>query len=301
MLVTQNNVAAIFRGYTVKFWEAFAASAAPMSEALVMKAPSTGKIEQHNWLAATPGIRKLVDEAQLNNMVGQSYAIENEEFEETIELPQLDVMGDRFGLLAPRLQMLGANGRYHPDQLVRQLLVDALAGNREDYTGTPFFGTDKKAYDGATTFTNKAAAALSVNAFRAARANLKARKNAAGRPLNLGTDLRLIVPVALEATAREILVADRNAYGATNVDMGTAKVVTWAELDAAGLDTAWFLADFGSPFKPFIQQELIPWTYYTVDNPADSYVLRFHKFLYQIYSAYAVGYGFPETIYGSKP
>ena len=299
MLVTQGNVAAIFKGYTVKFWEAFAASPAPLSESLVMKTPSTGLLEQHNWLSATAGIRELVDEAQINGMRAQDYSILNKEYEETLELKQLEVQTDKFGLLAPRIQILGANGRYHPDQLMRQLIVNAFNGVGQDYTGTAFFGVDKQAYDGAAKFTNLGHTALTAANFRLARANLKARTNAAGRPLNLGIDLRLITSVKNEGLAREILVADRNAYGATNVDMGTAKLVTWPELDAAGLQDAWLLADFGNPLKPFIQQELIPWTYYTVDNPQAEYVLRYHKFLYQIYAAYALGYGFPEVIWGS--
>lgn len=299
MLVTQGNVAAIFRGYSVLFDQALAASPPPLADHLTHRVPSTGLSEEHNWLTASNGIRELVDEAQINNLRAQNYSILNKEWEETFELKQIEVRTDRYGILTPKIQILGANGRAHPDELLAALLVAGLDGTGKDYTGTAFFGVNKKAYDDAVPFTNLTTGKLNAARFRAARANLKNRQNAKGRPLNLGRDLRLIVSPTWEPVALEILKAERTANGATNVDRGTAQVEVWPWLTAAGLEDAWFLADYSSNLKPFIHQELIPWTYYTVDNPQSEYVLRYHKFLYQIYAAYNLGYGFPETIFAS--
>lgn len=299
MIVTQGNVAAIFKGYGVKFWEAYSASGDPFSEKITMPVSSTGLSEEHNWLSATAGIRKLVDEATINPLRAQNYAIVNEEWEETLSLKEIEVKADKYGLLTPRLQILGANARYHPDIMLGELLVKAWDGSAEDYTGGQFFDTDKEAYDGAVPFTNAATGQLNQARFRAARANLRKRTNAKGRPLNLGRDLHLIVSPDDEAMGLEILTAEK-INNNTNVDRGTAKLHVWPQLSAtSGLERSWYLIDMASPFKPFIHQELMGWTYYTVDDPRAEYVLRHHEFLYQIYRAAAMGFGFPECIYGS--
>jgi phage major head subunit gpT-like protein len=300
MVITQGNVAAIFKGYTTKFWEAFAGSPAPMSEQLTMNVPSSGLSEEHNWLSATAGIRELVDEATVNPLRAQNYAIVNKEYEETLGLRQLDVLGDRFGILAPRLQILGANARYYRDIMLGDLLVKAFDGTTTDYMDGTFFASNKTAYAGATAFTNVTTGRLTAARFSAARANLKKRTNHAGRILGLGRDLTLIVGPDDEQTALEILSAERLENGATNVNKGTAKLIVWPQIAAiSGLDRSWYLVDMASPFKPFIHQTLLDWSYFTVDNPQDSFVLKYHEFLYQIYSARAVGFGFPECIYGS--
>ena len=298
MLVTLGNVQAIFRGYSTRFWEAYSGSAAPMSASLLMTVPTTGISEQHNWLSSTRGIRELVDEAQIQGLLAQDYTITNKEYEETLELKELEIKTDKYGLLGPRLQILGSNSRGFDDELLANLIVKGLDGTGLDYTGSAFFGTGKKAHADAVAFTNVTTGKLTAARYQAGRANLKNRRNPSGRPMNLGLDLRLIVSPTWEAKGREILVAEI-VNNTTNVDRGTAKLEVWPWLTAVGLEDAWFLADFGNPLKPFIKQQLVDWTYYSVDNPQSEYVLRFHKFLWQIYSAMAIGFGFPESIYGS--
>lgn len=308
MLVTQGNVALIFKGFSVLFDQAYAASPQPTLSPLIMDAPSTGLSEQHNWLLASAGIRELVDEAVINQMLATSYTIYNKEWEETLSLKETEIRADKYGILTPRIQILAADAAFYPDIQMGNLIKTALAGNGTDYTGSAFFGSNKKAYPGAVAFTNLTTAPLTSDAFSAGLANLLARTNAAGRPMNLGTDLRLIVPAALREPALQIVNADNimqiagantAAAAVTNVNKGAAKLTVWPMLDALGLSTAWILADFGSPFKPFIKQTLIPWSYYTLDNPNSEWVIRNHSFLYQIFSSGNMGYGFPEVVYGS--
>lgn len=316
MLVTQGNVKAIFKGYTVSFWDAYSGSPEPLADSLVMKVPSTGLSEQHNWLTALNGIRKLVDEAQIQDMGAVDFTIVNDEWEETISLKETEVRSDRYGILSPRLQILGSDARGHVDQLLANLLVAGLDGTGLDYTGSAFFDTNKKAPgNDMVAFSNVGTAKLDLNgaAFAAGKQNLRARTNSKGRPLGLGRDFRLIVSAKNEDLALRILQAEsiatlaKNVAGAENIGVaatsniyrGTAKPIVFPWLDAVGLEDAWFLADFGCPMKPFIHQENIPWTYYTVDNPQDSFVLLNHKFLWQVYRFAQLGYGLPELIYGS--
>lgn len=70
--------------------------------------------------------------------------------------------------------------------------------------------------------------ALTGEAYAAARAALLGLKGDYGRPLGI-MPTHLVVPPALEEQGREILNAERNAAGATNVWRGTAElqVVPW--------------------------------------------------------------------------
>ncbi len=65
---------------------------------------------------------------------------------------------------------------------------------------------------------------LDATAYAAARAAMRGMKGDHGRPLGLKPNL-LVVPPSLEETALEILNAERNAAGATNVWRGTAELL----------------------------------------------------------------------------
>lgn len=309
MLVTLGNVKAIFTGYTVKFWEAYTAGGVFLADQLAMKVPSTGLVEQYNFLLAPPGVRQLVDEAVVNDLQATSYSVPNVEWESTLSLKETEIRADKWGLTAPKLQILGAKARSHEDKLLATLFQNGFTTGL-DYTGSSFFNAAKSAFVGATPFSNVGTAKLDINgvAFGVAKANLLARVNAQGEPMGLGQDLRLIVSAKNADLAARILTADTllannagaNAMAASsNIYKGAAKPVVWPWLDALGMADAWFLMDYAAPLKPFVHQELIPWTVYTVDQPTSEYVLMNHKFLWQIYRSGNMGYGFPEVIYGS--
>lgn len=65
---------------------------------------------------------------------------------------------------------------------------------------------------------------LDAASYEAARVSIMARTGDQGRPLGLVPNL-LVVPVALEGAAREILMSERNEAGATNKWRGTAELL----------------------------------------------------------------------------
>ena len=65
---------------------------------------------------------------------------------------------------------------------------------------------------------------LDSTAYGAARASMMSVKGDYGKPLGIMPDL-LVVPPALEGTARRILLADRDPNGATNVYQNTAQLL----------------------------------------------------------------------------
>lgn len=72
---------------------------------------------------------------------------------------------------------------------------------------------------------------LTAATYEAARAAIRGQKGDHGRPLGLGRKLLLVVPTNLEGKALEILNAERNAAGATNVWKGTADMLVTSWLD----------------------------------------------------------------------
>ena len=250
MIITTANLRTLNRGFRTLFLDAYQGGA-PMVGKLAMRTTSSSKEEFYGWLGAVPGMRELIGEVHIRNIVDHNFSIANKEFESTIGVKRAEIERDRFGIYNPLFQAMGIAARQHPDELLADKMI---AGFTElSYTGTAFFGANH-APKGAkkTKFSNKGTKKLSAANFRTAKQNIKSRLNAEGRPMNLGIDLVLIVSPTYEDTAREILLADRNANGATNTDKGTAKLEVWPQL--AANEHAWFLFEMGYPVKPFIHQ-----------------------------------------------
>lgn len=299
MLVNQANVETIFKGYSVLFSKEYQGGGDPLWPAIASKVTSNALSEEHDFLNSFPKMRELLGEAVVQNLRASKFVITNKEWEATIELPERLVRTDKFGILGNRAEMMGRSARIHPDELIAQLLKDGFTTGL-DYTGTSFFGANKVSYDGAVPFTNSGTGQLNTARFEAGRANLKNRLNDVGQPLGLGKDLVLVVSPTWEPTARKIVVAESVNGGDTNVNKGTARVEVWPQLAASGMDNYWFLMEAGWPVKPFVFQEEQAPAYSQVTNPQDSYVVRYHKFLFQVYASYNAGYQLPQLIYGSN-
>jgi|APTNR8051073442_1049403.scaffolds.fasta_scaffold00403_40 phage major head subunit gpT-like protein len=298
MQINQANVEAIQKGFSIKYDEGFSGAGEPLSARIMDTMPASAVTEEHDFLTAFPGIRELTDEVTVQNLRQAGYTIRQKEFESTIGLKMLDVLGDRLGMYVRNSQTMGAVARQHPDELLVQLLSDGLGG-ATDYTGSGFFDTDKAAYAGATTFTNVTTGRLTVARYAAGLANLKARQNAKGRPMGLGKALVLVVSPSYEQTAREIINAGRLANGQDNVLKDSARLEVWPHLATNDMEHTWFLMETGSVMKPFIRTELAAWQQYQITDPKDSYVVLNKKFLWQVYGVSNVGFCMPEMIYGS--
>lgn len=308
MQINVANLAALYRGYRVQYLEAYQA-AKPLWPEVAMKTPSSAAEELYHWLGAVPGMRHLVDEIVIQNLSATKYSIANDEFESTVGVKQADIERDSYGIYNPLFSAMGLAAAEHVDELITNLLVNGFT--TLDYTGKNFFDTNKVQVPGAAfSFSNKATAALSVDAFVAGRKSIKSVVNAKGRPMGLGRDLVLVVSPANEQLARQILQADfiqqaglggeagKGGVMVSNVQKGTARFVVWNRL--AGTNEAmWFLYDAGYPVKPFIFQEEKATQFIALNQPGDDHVFKKHEFLYQAYGRYNAGYGLPELAYGS--
>ena len=308
MQINQANLTDLYRGYRVLFDDALQ-GATPVSDDIVLRVPSGNNEEKYVWLGAIPGMRQLVDEIQIKNLAASNWTIENLEFEDTVAVRQRDIENDRYGIYNPFFTALGEAARYDQDIRVFPLL---LAGfSTPDYTGSNFFAADKIRTPGDKGFSNFDSEnyPLNVYAYRRARANLMSRVNAAGRPMNLGRKLVLVVGAALEPIARQILVADTviqanpgntSVAAVTNVDKGTAQIVTTPLIDASATPNAWFLLETGLSLKPIAWQVNKNPVLTALTQPDSDHVFKKHEFLYQAYGRYNAGYLFSDLAYGSQ-
>ena len=139
------------------------------------------------------------------------------------------------------------------------------------------------------------AQSAALEAYIAARAGMMSLTNTKGRALNIVPDT-LVVPPALEAKARDILVADF-INGTRNTMQGTAKPLVVPQL--AGHDSAWFLLSTSRPLKPLIYQERKKAKFVSKTAETDDNVFMKKQFLYGADSRGNAGFGFWQMAYGS--
>ena len=261
-----------------------------------MRTTSTKKDETYGWLGALPGMRKLVGEVAIRNMVDHGFPVENEEFEVTVGVKRADLERDALGIYNGFFTAMGQSAGRHPDKL----LAAAMTGGFTTlcYTGKNFFDLNHEPQKGKTKFSNKGTKKLSAANFRTGRESILSRKDAEGEPINDNPDLVLVVSPKWEATAREILLAERNANGSTNIDKGNARLDVWNRLAGATEDN-WFLFDLGAIVKPFVHQVEIETEYKHLDDPNSERVMLKQEYLHQAYGRYTVAALVPELAYGS--
>lgn len=310
MQLTPAGLDAIFYGFDLRFQGAVKA-AQPLWQRLADEFPSMSREERHAWLDRIPKFREWVGERVIQNIAARFQTIVNKDYELTLEVDRNDILDDKIGLFNPKVDMMGQQAAYLPDDLIFAALAAATA--QVVYDGQYFFDTDHPVNmddPASATQSNSLSLALNSANYAAARAAMMSLKGADGRSLNIVPNL-LMVPPALEHTARQIVNADMipqqltltgPAYagvGVSNVMKGTAEVLVAPEL--AGTDTTWYLFDTTKPIKPFIYQNRQA-PQFTFLNRPDSENLFFRKkFIFGVDARAAAGYGLWQLALKSTP
>jgi phage major head subunit gpT-like protein len=290
MIISSQNLRGIYIAFNTLFNKAFEEQK-PIYEQIATVTPSTTDAETYAWLGDIPGMREWIGDREVQNLSGSDYTIKNKDFELTVGVPRNAIEDDKIGLYNPSVQMLGQSAALHPDELVFALLASGFT--EKCYDGLPFFSDAHKV--GKKTVSNKGTAKLTLTAYIAARAAMMSLTNSKGRPLGLIPDL-LVVPPALEAAARDILVADF-INGTKNTMQGTATPLVAPLL--AGNDSAWFLLCTKRPIKPLIYQQRKKAKFVSKTDEKDDNVFFSNKYIYGVDSRGNAGFGFWQMAYGS--
>ncbi len=289
MIINPQSLRGIFVAFNTLFSQAFA-SQKPTYDKVATVVPSTAESETYAWLGDIPGMREWVGDREIQNLTASDYTIKNKDFELTVGVDRNAVEDDKIGLYRPAIQMLGESAAMHPDELVYALLSSGFEA--ACYDGKAFFATDHPV--GGKTVSNRLTAPLSSESYKSARTMMMGYKNSKGRSLGLMPDL-LVVPPALEAAARDILVADF-VNGTKNTMQGTAQIHVEPRLKS---DTAWFLLCTKRPVKPLIYQQRQKAKFVSKTHETDDNVFMSKKFLYGADSRGNAGFGFWQMAVGS--
>lgn len=297
LLVNKANVEQIFLNLKTTFHKAFQ-GVTPLWGKVAMLVPSTGSQNDYTWLSSFPRMRKWVGDKAVKALEAFKYTIVNDDWEATVEVRRNDIEDDNLGIYAPQAQMAGWSAAQLPDEIIFDLINAGFASLC--YDGQYFFDTDHPV--AGASVSNKGVAALSAATLAAAQASYGAARTAMGkfkddegRPLGITPNV-LLVPPALEDTARALVTVDRLEDGKPNPYKGTAEVVVAPRLTS---DTAWFLLDTTKPVKPFVYQERKkPVFVQQTDASADDVFMR-GKFKFGAEARASGGYAFWQLAYGS--
>jgi phage major head subunit gpT-like protein len=291
MIINQANLSSLYRGFSAIFKEVFD-NAAVLYPRVATEVPSTSREEQYNWLGRVPKMREWLGERMIQNLSAYSYTIKNRDWEATVALDRNDVEDDAVGIYTPMVRALADASATHPDELVFDLLAGGFVN--PCYDGRPFFDTAHP--NGSSTQSNKSTAALSSDSYAAARAQMMSLTDEHGKPLNAVPDL-LVVPPQLEKAALEILRADLDVNGGSNIYKESADLVVAPYL--SGSPTAWYLLDTKKAVKPFIFQRRKAPVFVSKDTPDDEGTFMKKEYVFGVVSRDNAGYGLWQLAYGS--
>lgn len=297
MLVNKDSISAVFRTVSALFNNSLKA-ADPQWKKLAMMVPSTTSQNDYSWLSAFPKMREWLGDKVIKQLKAYSYTIQNRDWEATIEVKRNDIEDDNLGIYRPQAEMAGYSAAYLPDEIVADLINDAATNLGID--GKPFLATDHQVNGSSVSNTGTkkldcSTLAKAQGSYGAARTAMRKITDEEGRPLGIKPNI-LLVPPALEDTARTLLTVDKLEDGKPNPYKGTAELVVFDRLSS---DTAWFLLDTSRPVKPFIyQQRKAPVLVSQTDMNADGVFMR-GTYLYGAEARAAGGYGFWQLAWGS--
>ncbi len=293
-VVTSDFLAGLYRSLQALYKDTYEKTEADYQK-IAMEVPSTTSENQYQWLGEVPGMKEWVDERTLEGLKAWDYTIKNKDWESTIAVDRNAIEDDQLGIIRPRVMSLAVAAKTHPDELVFSLLAQGFS--QTCFDGQYFFDTDHPLADGSTQ-SNKITLALDATGLKTALATLRRLKGWTGRPLNLKAT-HLVVPPELEWTARELLQAERDASGATNILRGAIPNIIVSPYLA---DTNnWFVLDASKPVKPLIFQMRKRPEFVSMDDPKQSEtVFMRKKYLYGVDARYNVGYGLYQLAVGSE-
>jgi len=270
-------------------------------ERLASKVPSNSATEKYPWLGAVPGVRKKKGEIVPRGLGKYNYAIDNEEWESSMEIPIRDIRRDKYGQINIRVNELGIVAKQHIDELIFDLMENG--DSRLCYDGQYFFDTDHQERDSGVQ-SNKGTEEFGIKSLSNARIAGMRFKNDQGKPMRLVFDL-LVGPPEREDEMLEAVKASTLLIAGTaerlipnfNVHQGRFDVLTTPLLSNT---KRWYLFCTKRAIKPFIYQEEEAMKPNHLGEKSD-HAVKTGNVLYIFEGSYNAGYGYWQLAYGSFP
>ncbi len=291
-VINQGALNNVYNGFKTLFQDAYNSATSELDK-LAVTVPSTTRQEEYKWLGQFPGLREWIGERVIKDLSVDGFTIKNRDFEATVSVDRNDIEDDSIALYKPLFEQLGETARQHPDELIFQLMTGGFS--QTCFDGQLFFDTDHPNGDQGT-WSNKGTVALDQTAYENARSAMMSLVNEEGKSLRVVPNV-LIVPPQLDATARTILRADKQANGSTNIWKGSADIMVVAELSSN--PTYWFMACTERAAKPFIFQSRRSPEFVMLDKSTDENAFLRKEYVYGVDYRGNAGLGLPHLMYGS--
>ena len=217
--------------------------------------PDAGPFTQFKWLGDLPVMQEWLGDRVIQRLRAESQQLTTKWYANGIELDFDDVVEDRLGLVRPRIQMLAQMGPRKIDAIVLDLLNKGFAGSLGlTYDGQYLFDTDHTAAGnpdpGMATQSNLVTGALSSVTFNTAIQSMQAFLGTNGEPLQIDADTLMAGP-SNQLVLRQLLQAQYNAAGASNVDFQRVRGIVNARIVGAYAAQAYLMAT-GYPVRSVI-------------------------------------------------
>lgn len=281
------------------FFEAYESNS-PVADEIATRVTSKGRSNKYDWIGQLPGLRKMLGERVPQKLSAYTYTLENEEYEASIEVKRADIKDDETGKYLVQAREIGGSVKEYPDEAIFGDLLPNGVSNVA-YDGQNFFDTDHPVGTDGEVQSNLFTLALNATNFETVYSALRNLKGDHGKRVNKKLDVRLVVPVALEATARALVEAKQTVTGGgavvDNPHYGKAKVIVATELEDAD---AWYLINVAGEVRAFIiqEREFIPFE--ALEDGSEKAWWN-KKFYYGTYWRGAFGYGLYHKAVASIP
>lgn len=293
MLITSENFKALNKSLVTRYNVA-ASAYTPTSNKIAAKVSSPKGTNVYRWLGTFPVFKKFTGESKIESLDSSDFQVATDEWDVTVGIPRRDIERDDIATHAMTIAGLGRRGSQLPDKLTFDLLAAGFTG--KDYTGKNFFDTNKKhTPHKAGTFTNKGTQVLAASSLKAGISALRSLKDPEGYPITVGTKLLLVVSEENSWTAEELLMKEKDAYGADNMLRGKADLLVSEWLSGP----AWFLIAHDETNPALIYQEELAPGIVALTGPTSEHWLLQKEALFNGYGRATAGYGMPQKAYGS--
>ncbi len=292
MIINQANLQIVYQSVATIFNEVFETTPSVLNK-LATTVPSATREEIYAWLGRFPRMREWIGERVLANMKLYDYSIKNRDWESTVAIDRNDIEDDRYGVYKPLVASMAEAAKYHPDELLYELLLGGFTGLC--YDGLPFFtAAHPYGLDGAIQ-SNLGHGILASNSYALARSQMMSLKDDQGKILNIVPDL-LAVPPQLEEVGR-ILLHNDLIDATSNQWKGSAELLVVPGLSAS--PTAWYLLDSKKAVKALVFQQRKAPVVTMINRPDEDSVFMKKEYKFGVDSRDNAGYGLWQLAYGS--
>jgi len=238
----------------------------------IIRTVSTGgrKNFVHAFIAGHPQPRVWDGERIVKSLKNREIFGATRKYEITLGVDVEDAMSDVLAQHVVQFEQIGKGATRHLDKLVADFLSNgtSAAEEFENYDLLPLFDADHVTDSSAANSNLNTTRALTYANLLTSYEAMRAMTNDLDSPLTL-TPKFLIVPAALEMTARELMENALRNNGDTNLVRNLLEIIVLPELDSSSA-TTWYLCAGDMPC--FINHELEAPTMVSATDPSDDNV-----------------------------